>query len=148
MSPTLGNLSEPATDIGDSRQLLKWPKRPRALHLCIGPERHSAVSAFLLASAVLPSRKSKRDHVCAICDGCHGLTLASFDSGSHVSRQVRARTRMISRHGHENCSQTNMEGKSFNAGRSAGGPLCCCQLRKDRSRPTLWFLASYSTEGS
>jgi len=26
------------------------------------------------------------------------------------------------------CSQTNMEGKSFNAGRSAGSRLSCCQL--------------------
>ena len=31
-----------------------------------------------------PSRKFKRDHVCAICDGCHGLTLAGFDNASHV----------------------------------------------------------------
>jgi hypothetical protein len=31
-----------------------------------------------------------------------------------------------------------MEGKSFNAGRSADSPLCCCQLRKDRSRLTVW----------
>ena len=30
------------------------------------------------------------------------------------------------------CSQTNMGGKSFNADRSAGSPLGCCQLRKER----------------
>ena len=30
------------------------------------------------------------------------------------------------------CSQTNMEGEPFNAGRSAGSPLRCCQLRKER----------------
>ena len=43
--------SEPASDIGDSGHLFKLPKRPRASYLCIGPERHRAVSAFLLASA-------------------------------------------------------------------------------------------------
>ena len=31
-----------------------------------------------------PSRKLKHDHVCAICDGCQGLTLAGFDNASHV----------------------------------------------------------------
>ena len=42
-----------------------------------------------------PSRKFKRDHVCAICDGRHRLTLADFGNTSHVDQQVRARTRMI-----------------------------------------------------
>ena len=32
------SLPEPDTDIGDSRHLLKLPKRPRASYLCIGPE--------------------------------------------------------------------------------------------------------------
>jgi len=36
-----------------------------------------------------PSRKFKRDHVCAICDGCHRLTLADFANTSHVDRQAR-----------------------------------------------------------
>jgi hypothetical protein len=50
----------------------------------------------------------------------------------HQIGQVRARTRIGD--GHENYSQTYMEGKSFNSGRSAGGPLGCCQLRKERLR--------------
>src|SRR6516225_7256181 len=37
-----------------------------------------------------PSRKFKRDHICATCDGRHRLTLADFANTSHVSRQVRA----------------------------------------------------------
>src|SRR6516165_9418488 len=36
-----------------------------------------------------PSRKFKRDHVCAICDGWHRLTLADFANTSHVDRQAR-----------------------------------------------------------
>src|SRR6516164_183376 len=35
-----------------------------------------------------PSRKFKRDHVCAICDGCHGPTLAGFGNTSHVQRVI------------------------------------------------------------
>jgi hypothetical protein len=37
-----------------------------------------------------------------------------------------------------------MEGKSFNAGRSAVGPLSCCQLRKERSRAPLDYLHTVS----
>jgi len=37
------------------------------------------------------------------------------------------------------CSQTNMEGKSFNAGRSAGSPFSCCQLRKRRLTGLAFF---------
>ena len=48
-----------------------------------------------------PSRKFKRDHVCAICDGRHRLTLADFGNTSHVNAEVRARTRMIPGDGHE-----------------------------------------------
>jgi len=58
------------------------------------------LAADTLALALL-SHKIKRDHVCAICDGYHELTLAGFGNTSHVSRQVRARTRMIPADGHE-----------------------------------------------
>ena len=44
------------------------------------------LSAFFYSQVQqLPSRKFKRDHVCAICDGCHGLTLAGFGNTPHVS---------------------------------------------------------------
>ena len=45
---------------------------------------------------LLLSRKFKRNHVSAICDDCHRLTLADFGNTSHVREQVRARTRMMS----------------------------------------------------
>jgi hypothetical protein len=52
--------------------------------------------------------------------------------------QVRAgkRSEMIRGGGHENCSQTNMEGKPFNAVRGAGSALSCRQLRKARDEAT------------
>ena len=49
--------------------------------------------------------------------------------------QVRAELRGD---GHESCSQTNVEGKSFNAGRSPDRRLGCCQLRAPYSR--VWLL--------
>ena len=38
-----------------------------------------------------------------------------------------------------------MERKSFLAARDPGSRLSCCQLRKDRSRPTLGAIAMYYT---
>jgi hypothetical protein len=43
---------------------------------------------------------------------------------------------MIGEMVHEDCSQINMEGKSFLAARSPDSPLCCCQLRKDHTMST------------
>jgi len=58
------SLPEPEMHIGDSRHLLKLPKRPRASYLCIGPEYRSAVGAFLLGAAAftqIQARSRPRD---------------------------------------------------------------------------------------
>src|SRR5215813_10160543 len=48
----------------------------------------TVLSALFYSKAqLLPSRKFKRDHVCAICDGRHRLALADFGNTSHVDRR-------------------------------------------------------------
>ena len=72
--------------------------RPDASRRTLVARATKVATSLALANAPaqpLCSRKFKHDHVCAICDGCHGLTLAGFGKTSQVTWQVRARTRMI-----------------------------------------------------
>jgi hypothetical protein len=99
------------------------------------PEIIKSPAAFTQIQARSRLRKARKDPK---RDSYHGGPLLVLANHSSSMGQVRVgkRSEMIRGDGHENCSQTNMEGKPFNAGRGAGSALRCCQLRKARDETT------------
>ena len=55
---------------------------------------------------------------------------------------------MIGVDGHESCSQTNVEGKSFLGACSSDSRLCCCQLRKDQTMSTQNLIRAIDAEAA
>src|SRR5215467_3837027 len=63
-----------------SKHRTQLANRTRAL--C--DDGHRLLSTIYSQGSAASSREFKPNHVCAICDGCHGLTLADFGNTSHV----------------------------------------------------------------
>ena len=91
-----------------------------------------AAAAFtqIQARSRLRKARGKIQNVMAVTAA--PLLVLANQSSSMGGVWAGRRSEMIRGDGHENCSKTNMEGKPFNAGRGAGSPLSCCQLRKAR----------------